>query len=366
VPTALQGINRGLSTLQFYSLSVSPFDSTLLQGGTQDNGTWQSTPTPSLFRQTIFGDGGQSGFDVANPAFRFHTYYLAQVDVNSSNGNTGDWNWIADPIVGTGGEFYIPIISDPAVSGTMFAGTGTAYRTKTSGMGTMTLTQFRFQCNEFSGHFQVQCGDWLPIGATALNDASLGTRAGGLVAALRRAPSDNATLWAATSTGRVFISTNANADPEASAVFTRLDTSSAAAPNRFVSGITVDPANANHAWISYSGYNATTPTTRGHVFEVTYDPNTQTATFVDKSSNLADLPINDVAYDSGTGDLYASSDFGVYRLRAGATPWGLAAAGMPNVEVSGLTLVPGARVLYAATHGLGAWALKLPAAVPPL
>lgn len=365
VPTKLDGINRGLSTLQFYSLSVSPFDSTLLQGGTQDNGTWQSTSTPNFFRQTIFGDGGQSGFDVANPAFRFHTYYLAQVDVNFSNGTTGDWNWIADPIVGTGGEFYIPIISDPTVSGTMFAGTGTAYRTKTHGMGTLNLTQFRFQCNEFTGHFQVQCGDWVPIGATPLNDASLGTRAGGLVAALRRAPSNNSTLWAASSTGRVFISTNADAEPEGSVVFTRLDMSSAAAPNRFVSGISVDPGNANHAWISYSGYSASTPTTPGHVFEVTYDPTTQTATFVDKSSNLKDVPITDVAYDSVTRDLYASSDFGVYSQKAGATSWGLAAQGMPNVEVSGLTLVPGARVLYAATHGLGAWALKLPAGTPP-
>jgi hypothetical protein len=29
------------------------------------------------------------------------------------------------------------------------------------------------------------------------------------------------------------------------------------------------------------------------------------------------------------------------------------------VEVPGLTIAPGARVLYAATHGLGAWKLDL-------
>ena len=80
---------------------------------------------------------------------------------------------------------------------------------------------------------------------------------------------------------------------------------------------------------------------------------------MDRSRNLADLPITDVAYDPVTGDLYTSSDFGVYRRLGGFTQWNLAAGGMPNVEVSGLTIVPGARVLYAATHGLGAWALKL-------
>ena len=359
VPTTLTGINQGMSTLQFYSLSVSPFDSTLLQGGTQDNGTWQSTATPNIFRQTIFGDGGQSGFDVSNPKFRFHTYFIAQVDVNFSDGATQDWNWISDPIVGTGEEFYVPIISDPKVSGTMFVGTRTVYRTKTHGMGTMNLATFRFQCNEFTGHFQVQCGDWVPIGATNLTDKSLGTRSGGAVAAVRRAESDTSTLWSATSTGRVFISKNADADPAASVTFTRLDTTSTLAPRRFITGISVDPANPNHAWISYSGYNASTPTTPGHVFEVTFNPQSLSATFVDRSLNLKDLPITDVAFDKATGDLYAASDFGVYRLGSGGTAWALAAQGMPDVEVSGLTLVPGARLLYAATHGRGAWVLPL-------
>ena len=359
VPTQLHGINRGVSSLQFQSLSVSPFDATMLQGGTQDNGTWQSTTTSGLFRQTIFGDGGQSGFDVVNPKFRFHTFFAEQVDVNFNNGVTSDWNWISDPIFNTGGAFYVPIISDPAVSGTMYVGTGTVYRTKTHGMGNMNLTQFRFQCNEFTGHFQVQCGDWVPIGTTALTSSTLGTRAGGAMASVQRTASDKSSLWVATSTGRVFISKNADAEPETAVTFARLDTTSSVAPNRFVSGIAIDPANANHAWISYSGYNTSTPSTPGHVFEVMYDPNTQTAAFVDQSFKLKDLPITGIAYDSVSGDLYASSDFGVYRLRSGGSVWGIAAKGMPSVEVAGLTIVPQARVLYAATHGLGAWVLKL-------
>jgi hypothetical protein len=356
VPTELHGINRGVSTLQFQSLSVSPFNATLLQGGTQDNGTWQNTATAGLFTQTIAGDGGQSGFDVANPKFRFHTFFAPQVDVNFTNGALSDWNWIADPIVNTPSQFYIPIISDPVVSRTMYAGTDTVYRTQTDGMGTMNLATFRKQCNRFTGLFQVpSCGDWVPIGATKLTAI-----AGGTMAAVQRASSDTSTLWAATTKGGVFISKNADAGPDPTSVtFTRIDTTSTVAPNRFISGIAVDPANANHAWISYSGYNASTPSTPGHVFEVTYDPTAQTATFVDRSFQLRDLPITGVAFDNVTGDLYASSDFGVYRLRAGASFWGLAGRGMPSVEVAGLVIVPSARMLYAATHGLGAWVLQL-------
>jgi hypothetical protein len=67
VPAKLDSMNKGLTTLQFQSLSVSPFNSKILQGGTQDNGTWQSTGNPSKWINTMIGDGGQSGFDIGNP-----------------------------------------------------------------------------------------------------------------------------------------------------------------------------------------------------------------------------------------------------------------------------------------------------------
>ncbi len=60
-----------------------------------------------------------------------------------------------------------------------------------------------------------------------------------------------------------------------------------------------------------------------------------------------------------TGDLYASTDFGVSACAAGTTTWTLAAPGMPNVEVTGLTIIPSERILYAATHGLSTWRLNL-------
>jgi hypothetical protein len=69
--------------------------------------------------------------------------------------------------------------------------------------------------------------------------------------------------------------------------------------------------------------------------------------------------MTDLVRDDRTGDLYAASDFGVSLLDDDSTTWVLAARGMPNVEVAGLTIVPRKRVLYAATHGLSAWKLDL-------
>ena len=127
--------------------------------------------------------------------------------------------------------------------------------------------------------------------------------------------------------------------------------------DRFVSSIYIDPANPNHAWIGYSGYNINTPGQPGHVFEVTRVGGT--ATWTNLTYNLDDLPVTDLVRDDVTGDLYAATDFGVMKLAAGSTTWTVAAASMPMVEVAGLTIVPSARVLYAATHALGGWELDL-------
>jgi hypothetical protein len=211
------------------------------------------------------------------------------------------------------------------------------------------------------------CGDWVPIGQD-LTSPSFGNRAGEYVVATTRAPSDQGTLWAATRIGRVFVTKNAGAAAGAVS-FDRVDTNST--PGRFVSGIAVDPTDPNHAFISYSGYNVYTPGAPGHVFDVHYDPSTGHATFKDISHNLGDQPVTGIAFHpspdapakgafgGARGDVYVATDFGVSKLAEGSGKWVDAAPGMPSVAVYGLTLSPQAHRLYAATHGRGAYYLKL-------
>ncbi|MGH3660743.1 MAG: WD40/YVTN/BNR-like repeat-containing protein [Micromonosporaceae bacterium] len=358
IPSKIEGINNGLSTLQFMSLSVSPHDPGMLQGGTQDNGTWENDNT-TTWRNTMIGDGGQSGFDVAEKDFRFHTFFDASPEVSFEAGDIGSWIWIADPIyVHPGTQFYAPIITDPKVSGTMFAGTGrTAYRTKTFGIGDRSLEEANRICNTWTGTFEAQCGDWAELGSKRLTDAGWGNRDGGAVAAIERTVDDTSTAWAATTTGRVFISRDVDAEPASSVSWNRIDNPNT--PNRFMSSIHVDPENGNRAWISYSGFNANTPDTPGHVFEVVFDPATGEASWNDLSHDLGDQPVTDLVRDDTTGDLYGSTDFGVLRLESGDRSWEEAAKGMPHVEVAGLTILPEQRILYAASHGLSAWRLTL-------
>jgi hypothetical protein len=132
-----------------------------------------------------------------------------------------------------------------------------------------------------------------------------------------------------------------------------------ATPGRFVSGIAIDPANPNHAFVSFSGYDAYTPSTPGHVFEVTYDANTNTAAWKNLSFNLGDQPVTGVVLDSVTGDLFVSTDFAVAMLPTSSTTWVPAAGSFPPVATYGLTIDANARVLYAATHGRGVFKLDL-------
>lgn len=91
-----------------------------------------------------------------------------------------------------------------------------------------------------------------------------------------------------------------------------------------------------------------------------YNPAAGTATWVDVSHDLGDIPVTDVVRDDVTGNLSASTDFVVSRLLAGTTGWVAAAPGMPNAEVAGVTIAPCARKRYAATHGLSVCVLNLP------
>ena len=97
----------------------------------------------------------------------------------------------------------------------------------------------------------------------------------------------------------MFITSNADADPASSVAFVRLDSLASNDPDRYITGIFIDPDNANHAWISYSGFSAATPATPGHIFSVTYDPGAGTATWYSLDSTLGDLPLTDVAVNDG-------------------------------------------------------------------
>jgi hypothetical protein len=370
VPTFLYTLNKGLSTLQFQSLSVAADNPKHLQGGTQDNGTMETTGSAVVWPQIIYGDGGQTGFHPGNSSLRFNTFSGNFHDVNFQNADPTKWVIASGPIVASGeaAAFYPPIISDPVSAGTIFEGSLSVWRTQ-DWAGNQAFLEAN--CPEFTtSGATLACGDFVrigPSGATNLTASATdyrgATRSGGTMAALARGSGDTATLWAATSAGRIFVSKNADNATNTAVTFTRLDSLATNSPARFPSGIFVDPSNPNHAWIAYGSYSSLTPATPGHIFSVTYNPAGPSATWTSLDGSGAtgfpDFPATGIVSDFN-GDLYVSNDWGVLRLPSSSTSWEVAGTGLPMVEVAGLTIVPSARKLYAATHGRSAWQLTLP------
>lgn len=358
IPTSNTEINKGLQTLQYQSVSLTP--NGVVQGGTQDNGTWESDGTGG-WTESVGGDGGQSGFDAADPNIRYHSYYNPQYDVNFNGSDPYGWDWIADPLQDSGetASFYTPLTADPVTAGYAYAGLQHIWRTTDHGGDLDYLQKY---CNELTGDYDPTvhpCGDWQALGGDDgdLSGTSWGsdTDSGNYVVAVERAASNKNTMWAATRYGRLFVSSNADAANPDDVSYTRLD-KTLGLPQRFISSVSIDPANPYHVWVSYSGYSAYSP--GGHVYEVTYDPATGKATAKDLSHNIGDQPVTAVRYSPATGALFAATDYGVLTLPSGGTNW-VATSGLPPVAVYGLTLDSKGNYLYAATHGRSIWKLKL-------
>jgi hypothetical protein len=383
IPQRLFTMNAGLRTLQFQDLTPNPTNPLGdVIGGTQDNGTLNF----------VSGDGGQAGIDARQGNIRYHTYFNAQGDVNFRGNDPQYWSWIFDPVLFSleASAFYIPFTADPVVSKTAFAGATHVWRTQNAGGEQDFLEN---HCSVLGGPRSDRlntgassgCGDFLKLGTPSLTGTAYGPatdKGTGYTVAIERARTNAGTLWAATRRGRVFIAKNADSndptkvtsapDPLGTGVlktqtdveFKRIDTP--AQPMRFISGISIDPrdASGNTAYVSFSGYNAYTPATPGHVYKAVYNPATGTATWTNLDNGLGDLPILDVELDPATGDLYAAHDYGVLRLPAGGSSWVRAADGLPKVAVFELSLTGGKkagdRTLYAATHGRGAYRIDLP------
>ena len=384
VPRHLYFLNKGLQTMQFYNIAIDPLAPlSRLMGGLQDNSTiWtDGTTAPGVWKTLFpFGDGtSASGFHPTRPGVLFASFQSNNFFTNFRNGDPVFWVRTDGPFLSAGERESITqstgrqfLTFDKVRSDTQFTAFQHVWRTQNNG-GNQTTLEATCRFNGTTARNSV-CGDWVPLGVAfpftaGSNPASASRKPGdltsdfygtdrldGLIVAVERSPADAGTLWAATNKGRIFIARNADG-AAASVSFTRIDTP--ATPGRFITRIFADPFDPNVAFVSYSGFNALTPATPGHVFRLVFNSATNTASFTAMDFDLGDLPINTIALDHVRGDLYAATDFGPLILRAGATQWEVAGVGFPEALMVDLEIVPDKRLLVAATHGLGIYYLTM-------
>ncbi|MGV3520218.1 exo-alpha-sialidase [Luteitalea sp.] len=382
IPERLEPINKGLRTLHFYQVDYNKANPDIITGGTQDNGSWE-TLGGDTWLNTNIADGGHNAYDAlgGNPNFRMTAWQQGQIEVSFTPQNQTDVTWVSDSLFVFYGTEAVPFIgnaiTDSVVPGRLWHGREHVFRAGNNGLNPAFPRQAVLDaCNVWYGNGDIDgnglyeasidiCDDFKPLGDPGTNGrltaAIWGDRAGGTVSVVERGR-DASTLWVATSLGRVFVSKNGDASDPSSVQFTRLDSQSTIDPPRYPTSIFVDPTDPNHAWITYSGFNVKTPATPGHVFEMRYDPASGQVSFANldghRINGFGDIPATSIVV-SNRGTLYVGTDFGVVQKQKNSPVWHLPAAGLPNVTIADLVLVPERGVLYAATHGQGVWQLKV-------
>lgn len=356
-------LNDTLNLSQFVSLALHPSNPGRLYGGTQDNGTNMYVGSLT-WDHVADGDGGYVLVDQADPRVVYHTYFnvnnsrdRAQIGprVSTSSGSFGTWaqRGCFGCTTATAGNFnpadrvafYAPMAQNTAFTGpsgnVVYFGTYRLYRTANRGQS------------------------WTGLGASTdgfgadLTKVSGGT---GVITAIAASPVLNQTttppgetVWVGTSDGLVQVSTNAGGG--ATATFTNVTKSPL--PNRFVSEIAVDPNNAQHAVVVYSGFDTNTPGTPGHVFVTT----NLGMTWTNISGNLPDVPVTSVTINpSNPNQIFIGTDLGVFQTIDGGQTWTRPGLGMPMIATFAVRYHAATGTLFAATHGRGIYRLANPLA----
>ena len=133
-----------------------------------------------------------------------------------------------------------------------------------------------------------------------------------------------------------------------------------------MNSIAVDPANANRAWVAFSGFR--TGDDGSHLYETTNGG----ATWTSVSGILPNAPIENVVFDHASNAIYVATDLGVFwaqgptgrRRAAPPTPlqWFRVGAGLPATPDMDLKINGSDTKLLVGTFGRGLWEVTLPTA----
>jgi hypothetical protein len=329
-----------IDTLQYYSVGVGRDPSghgLAVNGGLQDNGQSILRPGDTVMGSNFGGDGGDTLTDPANGCDIAQEYVYLAVNVTQNCAvNDGAWNDdpakatsydVAPPDNATGSaRFIAPLTADTENADTWVAG-GRHVWVQNHGYAIRSGSEWTNAFDLGDGHT-----------ATAL------AAQGGTIYAAWCGPCDIKGFTRGLAVGNAGHWHQVNLPVDGTV------------PNRYLSGLAIDPANSAHVYLAVNGFSrhwtAGPGAGSGHVFE-SWDSGT---TWRDISANLPDVPADSLLALPG-GGLVLATDLGVVYRAPHRTAW-QRVGHLPAVAVLQLKSGPDGRI-YAATHGRGLYAIRL-------
>jgi len=181
---------------------------------------------------------------------------------------------------------------------------------------------------------------------------------------LNYAWSDATKAIVGTNDGNVQWGRNLGVGTANTAVWVNLTGGNAVLPNRPILDVALDPANPLIGYAAVGGFDQNTPTTPGHVFQVICTTDCASFTWVNKTSNLPNIPADSIiANPRFPQQVFVGTDWGLYYtndINAGTPTWYRFQAGLPNAMVWDMTIDTGATTLALWTRSRGAYVWPLP------
>lgn len=316
-------LNKFLGITQFYTFAMFPQMPDYVFGGTQDNASPHSHGNLEAWLNETGGDGAGCAINYNNflnqyGSSQFHGLSRTDNAWQSSRSIRPNFNGHDVPFIG---DMWMDP-NDP---------------------------RYVYVNTDYLCRYDAQTDDWEFLGQNG------GPLTSGRVNAVAIAAGDSQTIYAGTTNGQIWLSTDFGAN------WTAIQ--SGGLPNRAVTSISIDPDDKFAVLATVSG--------SGGVYRCA-DVNAQNRVWTNVSgSGSAGLPAvstNDLTRDPGdpANIWFAATDVGVFRTADAGNSWTdiTVPRGLPNVQVNKIYANAHNQMVYAATYGRGMW--RIPLAPGPL
>lgn len=311
---SFDNLNTNLTLTQFYRITASPFSPSRILGGTQDNGT-QETSSTLNWAAAFGGDGGEVAF---NPFSSFHILGETQNGGLRRTTNSGStWSGAMSGISTNEGVTWVaPIVPHPTENGVFFTARTRVYKTTDNAA---TWTAISANVN----------------GTTAVREMTISKT--------------NPQLLYATSSAKVYRS------DDGGATWTNVTTG---LPSKTITTVLVHPIDENIAYVTFSGFGGSK----------VYKSTNKGSSWISVAGDLPDTPVNDIFVTSRDAlhpnTYFVATDVGVFLTRNDGQTWVDLDNGLPNTVIKHLDFSESTGMLRAGTHGRGVYEAYIEFAVP--
>ncbi len=312
---------KSLPITQFYTLEIDYSDPQRRYGGTQDNGTIRTTTgNTDDWKRILLQDGFYCLVDPADNSYVYGESQHGRLRRSTNGGLT-----FTNALVGIPDDerrnWSTPVVFNPLNPKSLYYGATRLYKSINRAVS------------------------WSPISEGLTGPRLESNLAFGSITSVSVSPADTNYIYVGTDNGLVWKTTDGGQNWQQA---------SAGLPNRWVTKVEACPADAQTAYVSFSGYRL--DEYLPHVFK-TGDGGQN---WTDISGGLPEVPVNDIIVNPDAPDeLFLANDIGVFISYNAGNSWVDISRGLPPVVVSALKLHLPSQELYAATYGRSMYSLPL-------